>query len=256
MAKLNHGECCLSTALHYDVATLIKQFCRQLPEPLFPPELHTALLKAQVLPSLQDRTSALQLLSCLLPARNSSCLHYLFNFLFKIFQRCDENLMTSSNLATVFVPCLLPPPNKTDMSEEQLELRVLVLRSFIEDPHSFGVIPKAVMDSMDFLMNFHFGKDTQTKRGKRKQHVMWPVPWAASWSKVRTPVSEQSRGPNSVENPSLKRSLGLETFPSVLLFRSCIPYAETCAVLAICIGSPEDMTQAAPLCSPVSGNCI
>lgn len=31
-----------------------------------------------------------------------------------------------------------------------------------------GVIPKAVMDSMEFLMNFHFLKDT--KRGHKKRH--------------------------------------------------------------------------------------
>lgn len=88
-AKLNRGEGSLSTAVSYDVATLIKQFCRELPEPLFPPELHAALLKAQALSSPEDRTAALQLLSCLLPARNSSCLHYLFDFLSKVSQRFD-----------------------------------------------------------------------------------------------------------------------------------------------------------------------
>uniref|UniRef100_A0A3Q3WY07 Rho-GAP domain-containing protein n=1 Tax=Mola mola TaxID=94237 RepID=A0A3Q3WY07_MOLML len=139
--KLNSGEGSLSTALSYDVATLIKQFCRELPEPLFPSELHEALLKAQALSNTEDRTSALQLLSCLLPARNSSCLHYLFSFLFGVSQRCAENLMTSSNLATVFAPCLLPPPNKAEMSEGRLELRVLVLRAFIENPHMFGNKP-------------------------------------------------------------------------------------------------------------------
>lgn len=55
-----------------------------------------------------------------------------------LFIRCEENLMTSSNLATVFAPCLLPPPNKAEMSETRLELRVLVLRAFTENPHLFG----------------------------------------------------------------------------------------------------------------------
>lgn len=109
--------------------------------------------------------------------------------------RCAENLMTSSNLATVFVPCLLPPPNKAEMSEGRLELRVLVLRAFIENPHMFGnkpiifsplaalwelmmsvssalcflgVIPKSVMDSVGFLRNFHFPKDS--KRGHKRRH--------------------------------------------------------------------------------------
>eukprot|EP00064_Thunnus_orientalis_P012494 superscaffoldBa00001923_g12529 len=204
-AKLNCGEGCLPTALPNDVATLIKQFCRELPEPLFPSELHAALLKAQALPAPQDRTSALQLLSCLLPARNSSCLHYLFDFLskvskrllpFHVLLRCTENLMTSSNLATVFVPCLLPPPNKAEMSERRLELRVLVLRSFIENPHLF------VMRSVK------------------------TVPWIQGRSKVRPPVSEQSQGSTSTDKPTLRRSVGLETFPNLLLFRTCIPCAE------------------------------
>ncbi|CAK6962812.1 rho GTPase-activating protein 11A-like isoform X3 [Scomber scombrus] len=226
-AKLNCGDGCLPTAHPNDVATLIKQFCRELPDPLFPSELHAALLKAQALPNPQDRTSALQLLSCLLPARNSSCLHYLFDFLNKVSLRCTENLMTSSNLATVFVPCLLPPPNKAEMSEQRLELRVLVLRSFIENPHLFGVIPKAVMDSMEFLTIFHLPKDT--KRGQRKRHSfkvirsVKTVSWIQGRSKVSPPVSEQSQGSTSVDRPTLRRSVGLETFPNVRLFRTCLP---------------------------------
>lgn len=90
--KLNNGEACLSAALPYDVATLIKQFCRELPEPLFPSELQTALLKSQTLPNAKDKTSALQLLSCLLPARSSSCLHYLFSFLCRVSQRFGANI--------------------------------------------------------------------------------------------------------------------------------------------------------------------
>nr|XP_019953272.1 PREDICTED: rho GTPase-activating protein 11A [Paralichthys olivaceus] len=225
-AKLNRGEGCLSTALPYDVATLIKQFCRELPEPLFPPELHAALLKAQSLSNAQDRTSALQLLSCLLPARNSSCLHFLFNFLSGVSQRCTENLMTSSNIATVFVPCLLPPPNKTEMSESRLELRVLVLRTFIENPHLFGVIPKVVMDSTEFLMNFHFPKHAHPKKGPRKRHSLKVMQSVKGRSKVTAAVSEQSQDSTPEGRPTLRRSLGLETFPNVQLFRTCLPCTE------------------------------
>ncbi|XP_040015951.1 rho GTPase-activating protein 11A isoform X2 [Gasterosteus aculeatus] len=227
-AKLNRGEGCLTAPFPSDVSTLIKQFCRELPEPLFPSELHAALLKAQALPSPQDRTSALQLLSCLLPARNASCLHYLLDFLFKVSQRCSENLMTSSNIATVFAPCLLPPPNKAEMSEMRLELRVLVLRTFIESPHLFGVIPKTVMDSMDFLINFHPLKDA--KRCHRKRHglkVAWSaktMPWVQR-TKDRPPASEGSPESTSADRVPLRRSLGLETFPNVLLFRTCVPCA-------------------------------
>ncbi|XP_068199375.1 rho GTPase-activating protein 11A-like [Antennarius striatus] len=228
--KLNIGEGCLSTASPYDVATLIKQFCRELPEPLLPSELHAALLKAQTLSSPDDRTSALQLLSCLLPARNSSCLHYLFDFLSKISQRCADNLMTTSNIAIVFAPCLLPPPNKAEMSEERLELRVLVLRAFIENPHLFGVIPKAVMDSVEFLMNFSLAKKGKWSQKRRHSFkVMRPtttVPRIQRRSDVLPPVCERERGCTSGNGKTLRRSLGLEAFPSVLLFRTCLPSAD------------------------------
>lgn len=107
-SKLNCGDGCLSSASPYDVATLIKQFCRELPESLFPSELHAALLKAQTMSSLQDRTAALQLLSCLLPAREASCLHYLFDFLSKVSQRyerihCEDNeLKINQSIIAIF----------------------------------------------------------------------------------------------------------------------------------------------------------
>ncbi|MEQ2202800.1 hypothetical protein XENOCAPTIV_016135 [Xenoophorus captivus] len=231
-AKLNHGEESLSTALPYDVATLIKQFCRELPEPLFPSELHVPLLKAQALSNLQDRMAALQLLSCLLPAKNSSCLHYLFDFLHKVSQRCSDNLMTSTNLATVFVPCLLPPPNKTEMSEGRLELRVLVLRNFVECPHLFGVIPKAVLDSMEYFMNIHHLRDVFKKKGNQKRHSLKvkrcvkTVSWVQGKPKVSPTASLPTQSSMSGDGPKLKRSLGLRTFPNIQLFRTCMPNAE------------------------------
>ncbi|KAJ0026655.1 hypothetical protein NQD34_017655 [Periophthalmus magnuspinnatus] len=229
-AQLNRGEDCLSTALPYDVATLIKQFCRELPEPLFPSDLHTALLKAQALPTPEDRTSALQLLSCLLPACNCSMLHYLFDFLYRVSQRCNDNLMTSLNLATVFALCLLPPPKQTEMSEDRLELRVLVLDTFIENPQLFGVIPKTVLDSMEFLMDSPLSKDLQTKRGNRKRHSFTvkrtakTVPW--SQARVKTKVLDLEPTKPLSSRPKLRRSLGQENFPNLQVFRSCLPWEE------------------------------
>lgn len=112
--KLNNGEACLSAALPYDVATLIKQFCRELPEPLFPSELQTALLKSQELPSAEDKTSALQLLSCLLPARSSSCLHYLFSFLSRVSQRFGANTQHRGFHCHISALCLFGQ-HKTEM---------------------------------------------------------------------------------------------------------------------------------------------
>lgn len=87
-AKLDAGEECLSTALPCDVAGLVKQFFRELPEPVLPTELHEAFIKAQQLPAEEERTSATMLLSCVLPERNLPALRYFFDFLHDVSNRC------------------------------------------------------------------------------------------------------------------------------------------------------------------------
>ena len=79
-AKLDAGEECLSTALPCDIAGLVKQFFRDLPEPILPAELNEALLKAQQLPTEEDRRAAVLLLSCVLSERNLSVLRHFFDF--------------------------------------------------------------------------------------------------------------------------------------------------------------------------------
>lgn len=86
--KLDEGEGCIPTALPCDVAGLLKQFFRELPEPILPADLQEALLKAQQLPTAEEKTSALQLLSCVLPDRNAHTLRYFFTFLRDVSQRC------------------------------------------------------------------------------------------------------------------------------------------------------------------------
>lgn len=86
-AKLVAGEECLSTALPCDVAGLVKQFFRELPEPVLPSELQEAFLKAQQLPGEEDKTSATVLLSCVLPDRNLTTLRYFFDFLQNVSSR-------------------------------------------------------------------------------------------------------------------------------------------------------------------------
>lgn len=86
-AKLDAGEECLSTALPCDVAGLVKQFFRELPEPVLPTELQEAFFKAQQLSNEEERTSATMLLSCVLPDRNLCVLRYFFDFLYNVSKR-------------------------------------------------------------------------------------------------------------------------------------------------------------------------
>lgn len=160
-AKLDAGEECLSTALPCDVAGLVKQFFRELPEPVLPTELQEAFLKAQQLPNEEERTSATMLLSCVLPDRNLCVLRYFFDFLYNVSKRSAENKMDSSNLSVILAPNLLHSGDGTEKmnanTEKRLKLQAAVARCFIENAHSFGVLPKFLQDKVPAMMGCEAG---------------------------------------------------------------------------------------------------
>ncbi|XP_062254061.1 rho GTPase-activating protein 11A isoform X1 [Platichthys flesus] len=160
-AKLDAGEECLSTALPCDVAGLVKQFFRELPEPLLPAELQEAFLKAQQLPSEEDRTSATMLLSCVLPDRNLSVLRHFFDFLYNVSQRSAENKMDSSNLSVILAPNLLHSGDGTEKmnanTEKRLRLQAAVVQCFIENALRFGVLPQFLLAKVPATMGCEVG---------------------------------------------------------------------------------------------------
>ncbi|MEQ2208362.1 hypothetical protein XENOCAPTIV_026548, partial [Xenoophorus captivus] len=128
-AKLDAGEECLPTARPCDVAGLVKQFFRELPEPILPTELQEAFFKAQQLPSEEERTSATMLLSCVLPDKNIG------NNLEFIFIAANSTHVKMSNLN---LPCFLVFSSTTPVVATPSSKRKLPL----ELRHSFGLSNK------------------------------------------------------------------------------------------------------------------
>ncbi|XP_008293201.1 rho GTPase-activating protein 11A isoform X3 [Stegastes partitus] len=155
-AKLDLGEECLSTALPCDVAGLVKQFFRELPEPVLLTDLQEAFLKAQQLPTEEERTSATMLLSCVLPDKNLSVLRYFFDFLYNVSQRSAENKMDSNNLSVILAPNLLHSGDGTEKmnanTEKRLKLQAAIVHCFIENAHSFGVLPQFLLEKVPAMM--------------------------------------------------------------------------------------------------------
>ncbi|KAM9354051.1 rho GTPase-activating protein 11A [Pholidichthys leucotaenia] len=160
-AKLDAGEECLSTALPCDVAGLVKQFFRELPEPVLPAELQDAFLKAQQLPTEEQRTSATMLLSCVLPDKNLCLLRHFFDFLHNVSERSAENKMNSSNLSVILAPNLLQSGDGTEKmnsnTEKRLKLQATVVQCFIENAHSFGVLPQFLQEKVPAMMGCEAG---------------------------------------------------------------------------------------------------
>ncbi|XP_060888553.1 rho GTPase-activating protein 6-like isoform X2 [Labrus mixtus] len=108
----------------HDVAALLKEFLRDMPDPLLTKELYTAFINTTLLDH-DEQTTVTQLLVYLLPACNSDTLHRLLEFLSTVTDHAQDrqdkdgqeitgNKMTSLNLATIFGPNLLHKQKSSD----------------------------------------------------------------------------------------------------------------------------------------------
>ncbi|CAG9786264.1 unnamed protein product [Diatraea saccharalis] len=89
------------------VASVLKSYLRELPEPLLTYRLYENFIAASRQPSEQARLNALWEAIHLLPDANFQNLRYLIKFLSALTQNQSTNKMTPSNLAIVIAPNLL-----------------------------------------------------------------------------------------------------------------------------------------------------
>ncbi|KAJ8418123.1 hypothetical protein AAFF_G00138320 [Aldrovandia affinis] len=106
-----------------DVASVLKAFLGELPEPLLTHRHYHAHLKIADLtlldekgnktavPDKQRQMEALQLLLMLLPPANRSLLKLLLDLLYQTAKQQDKNKMSAFNLALMFAPHVLWPRN-------------------------------------------------------------------------------------------------------------------------------------------------
>ncbi|EFB17993.1 hypothetical protein PANDA_006213, partial [Ailuropoda melanoleuca] len=153
--KLDHGESCLSSAPPCDVAGLLKQFFRELPEPILPADLHEALFKAQQL-GTEEKNKATLLLSCLMADHTIDVLRYFFNFLRNVSLRSSENKMDSSNLAVIFAPNLLQTSEGHEKmsanTEKKLRLQAAVVQTLIDYASDIGHVPDFIQEKIPAML--------------------------------------------------------------------------------------------------------
>lgn len=242
-AKLDAGEECLSTALPCDVAGLVKQFFRELPEPVLPSELQEAFLKAQQLPTEEDRTSATMLLSCVLPDRNLSVLRHFFDFLHNVSKRSAENKMDSNNLSVILAPNLLHFGDGAEKMngnmEKRLKLQASTVHCFIENSHNFGVLPQSLQEKVPAMMGCEAGvlspihdelEELDMNSGMKKKHrrsfgvFSTATPVITTPSKRKLPLeSGHSFGFSNKKRRSVKKSLGIDLLPNTLFSGTSTP---------------------------------
>ncbi|KAI7793763.1 hypothetical protein IRJ41_025303 [Triplophysa rosa] len=138
-----------------DVASLFKQFLRELPSPLIPTDLQGPLIQAQGLVISHDqegaRTRTTLLITALIPASHARALRYICTFLRQAAERCSENRMDVNSLAVVIAPNLLQSPAQpsklTVDTEKHLDQQAAVIKTLILHADRIGIVPSCVMDA-------------------------------------------------------------------------------------------------------------
>ncbi|BES98308.1 gtpase-activating protein [Nesidiocoris tenuis] len=106
-ARINRGEEVDFDGNVHVAAVLLKNFLRELEEPLMTYELYDEITQFPSI-SKDERPRHVKILILeKLPMDNYQVLKYIVQFLSKVMDRCDLNKMTSSNLAVVFGPNLV-----------------------------------------------------------------------------------------------------------------------------------------------------
>ncbi|NP_001106502.2 rho GTPase-activating protein 6 [Xenopus tropicalis] len=143
----------------HDIAALLKEFLRDMPDPLLTRELYTAFINTLLLDT-DDQLCTLQLLIYLLPPCNCDTLHRLLQFLSTVANHADDtmdkdgqeitgNKMTSLNLATIFGPNLLHKQKSSDKEftvqstarAEESTIIIAIVQKMIENFESLFMVP-------------------------------------------------------------------------------------------------------------------
>lgn len=144
-----------------DVASLLKQFLRELPEPLLTLSLHDVFISCVQNGKAVDEAV---LLSCLLlPPYNLATLRYVALFLARVAAASDANRMNAANLAVCLAPNLLYtdllPASSSSSSHvpnvavesSLLAAETAVIRAVVERAAEVGMISESLVQRATLL---------------------------------------------------------------------------------------------------------
>ncbi|XP_068110024.1 rho GTPase-activating protein 11A isoform X2 [Hyperolius riggenbachi] len=235
--KLDKGDSGLSDFPPCDVAGILKQFFRELPEAILPAELQDAMVKAQQLASDEDKTSATILISCLMPERTTCILRYFFNFLHVVSKRSDTNKMDSSNLSVIFAPNLLQSDDNEKISaatERKLRVQAAIVRTLIDQAADIGCVPEFLLEKIPGMLGVDGSSNTpgaeaseegdgdspgEKKRRRRRSVGVFNsmvTPLILTPSTKRKLPLDSVQGISNKKRKSIKQNLAFELLPSSL----------------------------------------
>ena len=148
-AKIDSGQDVEGTV--HDVAGLLKQFLRDLPDPLFTHALYPSFVAAQQLNDPDQRRRAVFLLCLQLPDAHFHALKFVMHLLYDVVH-APGSRMSPANLAAIFTPNVLRP-NESNLGvtgERELSnhaVCVSVLELLIDQHSALGWVPQQVLQA-------------------------------------------------------------------------------------------------------------
>ena len=130
------GTCsyfCTHQADPHTIASLLKTYLRELPEPLLTYDFFNEWMQAAQIDKSADRQQALFNVLDQLPPANFSNFRFLVEFLSELKKYSEQNKMTASNIAIVIAPNILWPAGESGANATHTSLASRIVESFIEN---------------------------------------------------------------------------------------------------------------------------
>jgi len=130
----------------HDIASLVKQFFRELPNPLFTSQLTPSFLKCLTINNSNDSHDAILMCTLLLPDEHLRVLKYLVKCVNKIANHSLETKMTIQNLGIVFAPNLLSVSGKDRNSEKAMRETTEIVDVVFKNEDKIGMVADELFD--------------------------------------------------------------------------------------------------------------
>ncbi|XP_029832003.2 rho GTPase-activating protein 18 [Ixodes scapularis] len=161
----------------HEVAGLLKQILRHLPEPLLTNKYADAFVQVARVPTLLLQLKALNLLVLVLPEPNRDTLLALVHFLADVAEMAPRNRMSLHNVAMVLAPNLFSPKRRK-ATEENLHVArttTTLTRMLVWYRQILWTIPSQLLSQVRMAYRMELDKKQlkENKKKKRKERPSW-----------------------------------------------------------------------------------
>ncbi|CAH3045582.1 unnamed protein product [Pocillopora meandrina] len=124
------------------ITSALKQYLRNMPEPLFTYNYHEQFLEAVKKDTFEKRVEALKCLVAELPEENRKLIRMIMKHLTQVAAHSNRNLMAASNLGVVFGPTLMKSREESMAAIMNLKYQSIVIELLIKEFNTiFGPDP-------------------------------------------------------------------------------------------------------------------